>query len=73
MKGKEPIDVFLTENKMMLTRTPIQEGCHTCSITDTSSVNSNSEAGSITTGGWWCELEREITNSVRQVSHIQQK
>ena len=60
MKGKEPIDVFLTENKMMLTRTPIQEGCHTCSITDTSSVNSNSVArasgdsrgaGSLTTNG----------------------
>ena len=69
MKGKEPIKVFLTENKKTNTDADTG-GFHTCSITDTSSVNS--EAGSITTGGWWCELERE-NNSVRQTSHIQQK
>ena len=50
------IDVFLTENKNTDTG-----GCHTCSITDTSSVNSNNGAGSLATGGWWCELERERT------------
>ena len=47
MRGKEPIDVFLTENK---TLTP--EGCHTYGVTDTSSVNGNNRgAGSLTTNG----------------------
>ena len=48
--------MFLTENK----KTDADTGeCHTGSITDTSSVNSNNGAGSLTTGGWWCELKRE--------------
>ena len=43
MRGKEPIDVFLTENKNTDADT---RGCHTCSVNDTSSVNSNSNNGS---------------------------
>ena len=64
MRGKEPIDVFLTENKNTDADT---RGCHMYGVTDTSSVNSvarasgdNRGAGSLTTGGWWCALkERE--------------
>ena len=45
MKGEEPIDVFLTENKKTDTDADT-EGCHTCSI------NSNNRgAGSLTTNG----------------------
>ena len=40
MRGKEPIDVFLTENR---TLTP--EGCHMYGVNDTSSVNSNNGSG----------------------------
>ena len=59
MRGKEPIDVFLTENKNTDADT---RGCHMYGVTDTSSVNGNSNsvarvsgdnrgAGSLTTNG----------------------
>ena len=69
--------MFLTENKKTDADTDTR-GCHTCSITDTSSVTNSvtrgsdsitSGAGSITTGGWWCELERENKQCETGVSY----
>ena len=50
--------------RLMQTLTLTPEGV-TSSITD----SSNNGAGSITTGGWWCELEREKNQCETGVSY----
>ena len=59
MRGKEPIDVFLTENKNTDADT---RGCHTSSVNSVARASSdNRRAGSLTTGGWWCALRERTT------------
>ena len=62
--SEEPINVCSSQRtrRLMLTLTP--EGVMS-SITD----SNNSGAGSITTGGWWCELERENKQCETGVSY----